>query len=149
MSESGGMSRSEHRVFVHGLIRRPLERVWDAWADSGQMSTWFSEGTRQDFRVGGRYENGDHDAGTFLEIEPMESIRFTWEQKIHHPGSVVEVRFESASAEETEVQIHHTDLFDESEVENLTEGWSWALDSLKNYLEKGRPIGFDEWKAGD
>lgn len=141
------MAASEHSVYVHAMVSASPVRAWDAWADAVELNRWFTTNAVQEFRVGGRYENGDHDCGTFLAIEPMSRIRFTWEQKIHHPGSEVEVRFLPRGDGECEVQIVHEKLAAEKEVADLTEGWTWALDSLKSYLETGRAIGFDEWKA--
>ena len=34
--------------------------------------------------------------------------------------------------------------------ENTKEGWSWAMDSLKSYLETGEPVRHEDWlKKGE
>jgi uncharacterized protein YndB with AHSA1/START domain len=139
--------QSQHHVSVSVVLSAPLAKAWSAWADAAELGHWFSPGAKQDFRVGGRYENADGDHGAFLAIEPERRIRFTWEQVAHHSGSEVELRFTPISEDETEVDLLHENLFNEKEVAELAEGWSWALDSLKSYLETGGGIGFDEWKA--
>jgi uncharacterized protein YndB with AHSA1/START domain len=128
-------------------IECSLAEAWSAWANPAELSTWFTTEARQDFRVGGRYVNADHDSGTFLEIVPRCIIRFSWEQPQHQPGSQVRVEFKELTPKLTEVRLTHERLGSDEEVANLTEGWSWALDSLKNYLEKNEPIAFDQWKA--
>lgn len=138
---------TDHKVEVSTRVRASLERAWTAWSEASNLSAWFTTNVVQDFRAGGAYSNGDGDSGTFVAIEPMRIIRFTWEQKNHHPGSEVEVRFEPVGDGETEIDLLHENLFDASEVADLTEGWSWALDSMKSWLETGRAIGFDAWKA--
>lgn len=42
--------------------------------------------------------------------------------------------------------LSHEKLSSKAEVEDLREGWSWAMDSLKSYLETGKSISWKEWK---
>jgi hypothetical protein len=37
-------------------------------------------------------------------------------------------------------------LASQDDREEMREGWSWALDSLKSFLETGKPVTFEEWK---
>ena len=46
------------------------------------------------------------------------------------------------------VGLSGANLLSQEDAYDLTEGWLWALDSLKSYLETGKRIGFDAWKAG-
>lgn len=132
---------------VSRTIAAPLERAWRAWTEPAEMDRWFSSSTAIDLRVGGRYSNGDGDGGAFKTIVPMRRLRFTWEQPKHEPGSEVEVMFEATADGRSKVVLSHSRLANAGEVEDLREGWSWAMDSLRSYLETGSPIRWEDWKA--
>jgi len=132
---------------VSRTIAVPLEKAWNAFALASELNQWFTTGAAQEFEEGGRYTNNDGDGGTFKRIVPMKRIRFTWEQKIHQPGSEVEVTFASKGDQKTAIVLTHEKLHSKEEVEDLREGWSWAMDSLKSYLETGKNISWDSWKA--
>ncbi len=134
-------------VSVSRTVDCPLERVWAAWAEADAMNRWFTTGAKLDFREGGRFENADKDAGTYLRIVPMKRIKFTWEQPQHQPGSQVEVTFSTGNNGKSQVVLTHEKLSSKDEVEDLREGWSWAMDSLKSFLETGEPIAWKVWKA--
>jgi uncharacterized protein YndB with AHSA1/START domain len=134
-------------VSVSRTVACPLEKAWNAWAEAQDLSRWFTTQAKQDFREGGRYENADKDSGTFLRIVPMKRIKFTWEQSKHRAGSEVEVTFEPTKTGKVRMVLSHEKLASQKEVEDLREGWSWAMDSLKSYLETGKPIAWKDWKA--
>lgn len=134
-------------VSVSRTVGVPLEAAWKAFAEAGELNRWFTTGATQDFREGGRYENTDHDAGTFKRIVPQKRIRMTWEQAKHQPGSEIEIAFTPKGDAKTQIVLTHEKLISKEEVEDLREGWSWALDSLKSYLETGENIPWKEWKA--
>lgn len=124
-----------------------IRKAFAAWRDPAHLSAWFTKKAEQDFRAGGRYSNADGDRGTFLAVEPPRRIRFTWENPNHHTGSVVEVRFARKEDGRTVVRLTHARLGTKAEAEDLRGAWSWAMDSLKSYLETGRPIAHEEWLA--
>ncbi len=132
---------------VTRTIAAPLERVWAAWTVAAEWDRWFSSESDLDLRVGGRYSNADGDSGEFKTVAAMRRIRFTWEQARHQPGSVVEVLFAAKPDGRSEVVVSHTRLSGQDEVADLREGWSWAMDSLKSYLEIGKPVRWEDWKA--
>jgi uncharacterized protein YndB with AHSA1/START domain len=135
------------QVSVSRVISAPIKKAFEAWSTEKGMNAWFSSKTKQDFREGGRYQNGDGDSGEFRVIVPNNRVRFTWEQKQHKPGSWVEVRFTRKDAGRCQVVIQHVDLSSEAEAKDLKEGWSWAIDSLKSFLEKGKSVRFEDRKA--
>jgi uncharacterized protein YndB with AHSA1/START domain len=139
----------DYEVSVSRTISAPASKAFEAWSTELGMDSWFSTGTTMDFRVGGRYQNADRDGGEFRAIVPNSRIRFTWEQKQHRPGSVVEVRFYENGPSKCQVVLQHSGLANKAEVEDLREGWSWAMDSLRSYLETGSPIRFESWKAAN
>jgi uncharacterized protein YndB with AHSA1/START domain len=134
-------------IAVEQRVDTPVERAYAAWADGSMISSWFTEHQEQDLRVGGRYSNSDGDSGEFLEVEPERRIAFTWEQSQHTPGSWVAVDFIPDGDASTRVRLTHNNLHTRDEAMNLDEGWSWAVDSMKNYLEQGTAIRYNEWLA--
>lgn len=124
------------------------EAAYDAFTDPELLSKWFTESAKADLRVGGRYSNSDKDQGEYLLLERPGHVRFTWENEEHCPGTVVDVKFRKVSGTETAMVLEHRDIKDESGHEDMKMGWSWALDSLKSFLEHGKPIPFDEWEGG-
>jgi uncharacterized protein YndB with AHSA1/START domain len=134
-------------VSVTRTVAADLDRCWYAWAEASELSKWFTTSAEQDFREGGRYRNADQDSGTFLRIVPKNRVRFTWEQELHQAGSEVEVTFQTLPTGKTRICLTHEKLSSQKEVADLREGWSWAMDSLKSYLESGKPISWKDWKA--
>lgn len=138
---------SGFEVNVSRTIAVPRETAWQAFAETKHLSKWFTSKAKQSFRVGGRYSNGDGDGGVFLAIIAPRRLRFTWEQAKHAPGSVVEVTIAEKNDGRCVVQLTHSRLASKVEVADLKQGWSWAMDSLKAYLETGTPVTFEDWSA--
>lgn len=134
------------RLVMEQRVDSPAERAYAAWADAAMISSWFTEHQEQELRVGGRYKNSDGDSGEFLEIVPEQRLAFTWEQAQHAPGSWVAIDVMPADSGAV-VRLTHNNLAQRSDAENLNEGWSWALDSMKSFLEEGRPIRYNEWES--
>ncbi|MGD8395089.1 MAG: SRPBCC domain-containing protein [Candidatus Eiseniibacteriota bacterium] len=131
-------------------IRASRTAAFEAFTAADQLGTWFTRRAEVDLRVGGAYENADGDRGTFLAIERPRRLRFTWDNPQHCPGTMVEVTFEAAetaSRGTVVVRLRHRKLRSREDRESMLEGWSWALDSLRSYLETGRPITHEAWLA--
>ncbi|KXK55970.1 MAG: hypothetical protein UZ07_CHB004001738 [Chlorobi bacterium OLB7] len=134
-----------HTVQVQRTVSGAVEDVWQAWADPIKIAHWFTEEAEQDLRVGGRYRNSDGDEGEYLEVQPPNRLKFTWEQPDYAPGSIVTVELSAGEQEKTTVvevlhqQVHCDDADD------LQTGWQWALDSLQRYMITGLGIRFEEW----
>jgi hypothetical protein len=43
------------------------------------------------------------------------------------------------------VELIHSELASEKDKQDMQGGWSWALASLKSYLETGKPVSYEEW----
>lgn len=130
---------------VSRTINVPIQRVWDAWADSAQVSKWFTTNANQDFREGGMYDNGDGDRGIYKRIVPLKRLIFTWENEKHCPGTRVAIDFVSKGESKTGIVITHEKLADKAGSDEMKMGWNWALTSLKSYLETGTPVNYEEW----
>ena len=130
---------------VQRTVRTSRQRCWHAWANTAQLSHWFTTSAWQEFRVGGRYENSDGDSGVFLEIVPDKLLRFTWENRRHQPGSEVSVSFAVSGSSGAIIRLQHRKLKNKRDAVKLKQGWNWAMDSLKSFLETGRPISHSDW----
>ncbi len=53
---------------------------------------------------------------------------------------MVDVTFSAKDRHRVTVRLDHTKLKSRAEFEEMREGWSWALDSSKSFLETGRAI---------
>ncbi|MHC4225538.1 MAG: SRPBCC domain-containing protein, partial [Planctomycetota bacterium] len=73
-------------------------------------------------------------------------LRFTWENANHCPGTTVEVTFDPKGMEKSVVRLTHSRLADAKAREEMKEGWTWAMDNLKRYLEKGEVQTFEAWR---
>lgn len=135
------------RTSVQRTIDVPAGDAFDAWAQASKLARWFTTTAEQDFREGGRYSNGDGDSGEFKRIVPGKLIRFTWEQKHHRPGSVVTVTFAPRGGSRSVVRITHSRLVTAADRDDLKLAWSWAADSLKSFLETGKPITWEAWET--
>ncbi len=134
------------KTVIKQIIHVPSEKVFNAWASTGELSKWFTTDAVQDFKVGRNYSNGDGDSGTFLEIIPNKLIRFTWENKNHCPGTEVAVNLSEPSPGTTELTITHENLSGDEHVSGMNKGWSWAVYSLKSYLETGKAVSYETWE---
>ncbi|MFQ5505005.1 MAG: SRPBCC domain-containing protein [Planctomycetota bacterium] len=124
-----------YMICVSKTIGVSVSQAFQAFAHASEMDRWFSKGTRQDFSVGGRYENGDGDNGVFKKIRLDKAIKLTWENEKQTPGSIVEVTFQSKGDRKCGVQVAHDRIARRDEADGLREGWGRALNALKSYLE--------------
>lgn len=127
-------------------IRAPQNVCYDAFTLPENLSKWFTTNAKADLRVGGRYSNDDNDEGEFLEVKPNELLRFTWDNKAHCPGTEVKVEFKALDKNKTNITLNHSGLVDEIHLSDMKSGWSWALESVKQYLETGKILTYDEWE---
>jgi len=126
-------------------INAAIEKVWQAWADASLWSSWVFMNMKTDFRVGGRYDNGKDEGGEYLEIVPMQKIKFTWEMKRYRPGSIIEIEFES-TGQSTLCKLLHSNLQTLNDVHDAELGWNWALYSMQCFLETGKPVSWEAWE---
>ncbi len=139
---------SGYEVSVSRVIAAPARRVFECWLAPADLSAWFTSGARVEARVGGRYRNRDRDQGEFLAIRPNRRIRFTWENPRHAPGTEVEVAIAGRGRGKVTTTLTHSKLASLRDAEMMKEAWSWALDSLRSYVETGAPVGVSDWLRG-
>lgn len=137
---------------AHGLsltltvtVDGDLDRVFNAFSDPADVSRWFTTRHEATVKVGGEYRNADGDRGRYLAVEPPDLLEFTWENATHCPDTSVRVSFRESDGRGVVVKLVHSGLATRRDVEDMTAGWSWALDSFKSYVESGKPIAHSEW----
>ena len=146
------VERRMYELRVSRVIGAPARRVFDCFVRPADLSRWFARGAAVDARVGGRYRNRDGDRGVFLVLRRPDRLRFTWENPWHAPDTVVDVAISTRGSRKVSAALTHRGLRTRRDVAKMREAWSWAMDSLRSYVETGDPIGVVTWarerKAG-
>jgi uncharacterized protein YndB with AHSA1/START domain len=133
------------RVTVRRTIAATARRLYAAWTDAELLSSWFSDNVESDAVVGGKYKNDDNDSGAYLELIPSRKVHMTWDNAKAGKGSLLTVTFRPDGTGRTVVQITHANLRTEKEIPGFREGWNWALDALRAFVENGQRIRYSEW----
>ena len=124
------------------------ESVFRALTDADELTRWWPTGAESDPRSGGAFEyrfefsqepERNHVySGTYYEISPNRRLAYPWQGKLGETR--VEVTVEPAHGG-TEVRLVHSGLGDGEEWVEWRQlhldGWSFFLDNLKAYLERG------------
>lgn len=134
------------KIVIRKIVHTGAESAYDALTDPAQLSRWFTTSARADLEIDGLYSNADGDEGRFLELHRPYRLRFTWENKKHCPGTVVEISIKQIGGGAVEITVTHSLLTSDTDANDMTTGWSWALTSLKSFLETGQPIAFEQWQ---
>lgn len=151
---------TEFSVEVTRHIAAPRERVYRAFLDTHLLQQWMCPDdcavshAAVDEREGGRHrvEFLDRDGGrhafdsVIRELVPGERIVFDWVfENLDLPArteqSLLTIELRDNAAGTTDLTLIHARLL-ETDVhgrENVTEGWSQALDHLVALFERSRP----------
>jgi uncharacterized protein YndB with AHSA1/START domain len=141
-----GQRGATFEVSVTRTIDVPVQEVHAAWTTARHWNRWFTSGARLSARPGGRYATAEGDRGVFLHVQPTR-IAFTWEHPRHCPGTEVEVTLAAQGPARTQVRLTHRQLDGQAAREEMRSGWTWALDSLRSYLETGAGIPSETWEG--
>ncbi len=137
-----------YEISVTRLVAAAAARAFDALSKPADLSHWFTRGARANLEVGGSYSNGDGDRGRFLAVARPRRLRMTWENEKHAPGTIVEFMIAGVAGGKSRIAVTHSRLTTRRDAEKMKVAWSWALDSLRSYLETGKPISVEAWEAG-
>jgi len=132
-------------VDVQRTIKASAKETWDKYLQPRHVSKWFAAKAKAQLRVGGRYDNADGYGGEYLALSPPKRARMTWEAADCCPGTIVEMTILPAGPGKVAVRVTHTKLKTQKDRKEIKEGWSWALDSFKSYVETGEGIEYDQW----
>ena len=135
--EDGGGDDGPFELRIARTIAAAPERVFAAWTLAEDWNRWFTSGTKLLAQPGGRYENADGDRGEFLIVEPPHRLRFSWENAKRCPSTVVDVTFAPTAEGATHVELAHERLTTAQDRDEMSSGWSRALDALRAYVETG------------
>lgn len=114
-------------------------QTYDAWVSS---STVIAPATAMDIDpvVGGHYrlimetpEFVSRNEGRFLEVEPGQHIRYTWEWNGDGEISEIDVTF-SAAVGGTRVTIIHSGFQKTESLENHRSGWDSYIEGFTDFL---------------
>ena len=123
------------------------EAVFRALTDAGELARWWTTSAESDAKTGGAYSyrfefedaSRNHTyTGEYIEVKAGEQVRYPWQTGL----GPTEVDFTVAPADGgARVRLSHSgwgegDEWDAS-VQMHEEGWSFFLDNLKAYLERG------------
>lgn len=132
------------------------DTIWSALTTPESIMEWKSakrdrdwapeEKVRLELEVGGRlvdrYFHNDTlftEEWRITEIEEGRRLAFEW---VDHGSCPLQFILEGSRLRITQGGLETAD-----EAERHREGWSRVLNSLKNYLETGRGLALDDWRA--
>ena len=121
--------------------------VFRALTDPGELSRWWASSAESDARTGGAFSYGFEfdDAsrnhtyrGVYHEVVPNERVSYPWQGALGETRVDVSLR---PAGDGTELTLVHSgwgtgDDWDAA-VQLHEQGWSFFLDNLKSYLERG------------
>jgi uncharacterized protein YndB with AHSA1/START domain len=147
------------RVHLTRFLRAPRERVFAAWTDAEQLKQWMGGAgftctvAESDPRPGGRHHlvmygpasncapgeasrmRESSTAGEYLEVNPPELIRFTWNpDKFPDEHTIVTIRLKEVAGG-TELELIHEGFVSREVAAGHSNGWNSCLDKLAEFLE--------------
>ena len=140
-----------HTLTLTERFAAPVERVFDAWSSSTEVSRWFAPGDMRvpeaniDFRPGGRYrivmqetDGAQHIVtGEYHEIVPNRRLAFTWQWEGSDAVTFVELEFNAIDAQRTDLKLVHTRFATEEQRDHHGKGWGGCLVNLRAYVVNG------------
>lgn len=142
-------SDKKYSISVRRTIDASAEKAYKALTIPNLVSKWFTKKAMADLRVGGRYSNSNGDEGIFLKLVPGNLVKFTWDNKERCPGTFVTIRIKQKAEGKIIVVITHSGIKTRKECAGMLVSWSWAIDSLKLFLETGKNITYEDWMKTD
>jgi uncharacterized protein YndB with AHSA1/START domain len=123
------------------------DAVFRALTDADELARWWMTSAESDARTGGSYsyrfefedESRNHTyTGEYIDVTPAERVAYPWRTGLG--PTEVDFRLEPAGGG-TRIRLEHSGWgegsdWDES-VQMHEQGWSFFLDNLKAYLERG------------
>ncbi|MEX2583851.1 MAG: SRPBCC domain-containing protein [Gemmatimonadota bacterium] len=134
-----------HELSFERTLRAPVDRVWAALTDAGQVEQWYGPGEEfrieveeWDCRIGGKYRVAMHHRdgqthtcyGEFKDLEPNRRIAYTWAWADQPPLDTLVTFALTAEGDQTRLHFTHAG-FPSEEVRGQHEmGWTGSLERL-------------------
>lgn len=131
----GQRADGRFEVSFRRTLPASAEWVYAAFTEPGLLNRWFTHDAQLDVREGGTYRTGDGDKGVYKKVIPAKRLRFTWENPIHSPGSMVDIQFDAASSNSCVLSLTHSKIKTQDGYHDMKAGWGGALDNLKIVAE--------------
>lgn len=137
------------------IINVPIDKVYSAITDVEQLTRWFPDVVvlepKEDGKVEFQFlkeksENLDKNynvIGKIVKIIPNREFSYSWKHKDNpdFPDTIVSWKLEKLDESKTRVILTHKGFTDKDrkEYENHSQGWSWFITRLDNFVTKGEP----------
>lgn len=137
------------------VFNAPPELVWQAWTQEADLAQWLkpfgvsTDSLSFDVRVGGHYrytmtneQTGEKfpTGGTFLEIEPVHRLVFTWGDPETPAGTAAVITLTFAEHDGGTELVFHLRGYDGTPGDGFVyDGWDEALTNLDHHLT-GAPL---------
>jgi uncharacterized protein YndB with AHSA1/START domain len=132
------------------VINSPVERVFSALIDPGQLTQWFPDVVMIEPKLGGKVsfrflkentkEDNDHEiVGTIISIIPNKELSYTWNfitKPEYHKGTIVTWNVDKIESNKTKLTLIHSGFTKEDtlQYEDHSKGWTWHISRLVNLL---------------
>ena len=141
-------------------IYASVDKVFRAITDADQLTQWFPDVTILEAKEGGdvqftflkdqsNYKSNKHPhkldkdyhvVGKIIKIVTNKELSYTWKHKDipDFPETIVSWQLEQLDENKTRLILSHSGFTDkdQEEYDNHTEGWSWFITRLQNYVTK-------------
>ena len=135
-------------VTVRKTIPAPAKAVFEAWLDPKMLARFMTPGegmtvpkAEADPREGGRFTiimaAGDQEIphhGTYRQIDPHQTLVFTWKSPFSDPDSTVTLNFTPKGENATDIELVHVKFPSEESRANHEGGWTVILEALTSRL---------------
>jgi uncharacterized protein YndB with AHSA1/START domain len=130
-----------HAVVLRRTYDAPVDRVWQALTDPGQIPGWFLP-VSGDLREGGNYQFEGNAGGRILECEQPRRVRLEWLFGDTPPSEVTVTVSEAGSG--TTVELEHVGAAEDPSAAvqfalGVGPGWDPALVALGQHLAGQAP----------
>jgi uncharacterized protein YndB with AHSA1/START domain len=140
-----------HRLRFERHLRHPVERVWRALTDPGELEAWLARSARPPVaggpidlewfytdEDGNRYEGAEL-SGTVSRMEPPHLIE--WDSDVH---GLLTWELAEAAGETRLTLTCEVALPDDNALDNLA-GWDVHLEFLAEWLDDGTRVDWPNW----
>ena len=121
-------------ICVTKTIAAPAERVFDAFGDPKQLSSWLGAGATAAFKEGGTFATADGNQGTYVKVTRPKKLRFTWDDGDAAMVSQCELAL-TPKGDKTAFLLNHDRIPNRAMADGLRQAWAGAVDRLKKLLE--------------